>query len=126
VTREREAKLSVGPSFRLPDLSDLYDGIEALPPATQTLNTLYLDTDDLRLARWGCSLRFREGEGWTVKLPPIREGELLVRGEHTFQGGTRSKPPEEAVELLRAYLRTAEIATVAKLRTVRTTVALRA
>jgi CHAD domain-containing protein len=125
VTWEREAKLSVGPSFRLPDLSDLHDGIEALPPTTKTLNTLYLDTEDLRLARWGCSLRFREGEGWTVKLPPIREGDLLVRGEHTFPG-TRSKAPEEAVELLRAYLRSAELAPVARLRTVRTTVALRA
>ena len=125
MTRERETKLSVGPSFRLPDLRDLYQGIETLPPATQTLNTLYLDTEDLRLARWGCSLRFREGEGWTVKLPAIREGDLMVRGEHTF-AGTRSKPPREAVELLLAYLRTAEIAPVAKLRTVRTTVVLRA
>ena len=124
MTREREAKLSVGPSFRLPDLTNPCDGIEALPPVTQTLNTVYFDTEDLRLARWGCSLRFREGEGWTVKLPPAREGDLLVRGEYTF-AGTRSKPPDEAVDILRAYLRTTGVAPVARLRSVRTTVAFR-
>ena len=36
------------------------------------LTAAYLDTDDLRLARWRVSLRRREGgtdEGWHLKLP---------------------------------------------------------
>jgi CHAD domain-containing protein len=121
--REREAKLLVGPSFRLPELGEALEGVQAEPASTKTMNTIYLDTPDLRLARWGCSLRYREGEGWTVKLTPAREGELLVRGEHTFPG-TRHKPAPEALDLLRAYIRSATLAPVVRLRTVRTSVGL--
>src|SRR5579864_3009872 len=87
------------------------------------METVYYDTPDLRLARWGVSLRHRAGEGWTLKLPPkAPDGKesagLLQRDELTFAGGAK-KPPEEAVALVRAYVRKAELVPVARLSTLR-------
>src|SRR6267378_4262098 len=66
---EREIKLVAAPDFRLPALDGLVDGLSASEVETLKLSTVYYDTPDLRLTRWGCGLRLREGEGWTVKLP---------------------------------------------------------
>ena len=87
------------------------------------METVYYDTPDLRLARWGVSLRHRAGEGWTLKLasPPAtpgKPGAVLERAELTFQGGSK-KPPEAALEVVRAYVRRAELGPVARLSTVR-------
>src|SRR5579864_9352675 len=87
------------------------------------METVYYDTPDLRLARWGVSLRHRAGEGWTLKLPPKapvgnEPTDLLQRDELTFDGGAK-KPPEEAVALVRAYVRKAELVPVARLSTLR-------
>jgi CHAD domain-containing protein len=99
------------------------DGLLATAREPQRLVTNYLDTTDLRIARWGCSLRRRQGERkdvtWTVKLPSSEEGSLLVRSEHDFHGGDPRRPPAEAVDLLTAYVRGAPLAPVARLRTVR-------
>ena len=118
---EREIKLAAAPSFRLPDLARALEGfrVEVAQPKTQ--QTTYFDTPDLRLARWGCSLRFRDTEGWTVKLPAESNGDALVREEVVFDGGHR-EPPEGAVDLLRAYVRTAEVGPVTRLRTLRRSV----
>jgi CHAD domain-containing protein len=114
---EHEVKLSVPAAFQMPDLG--IDGVvEAQPAEVQRYRTLYVDTDDLRLARWGCSLRHREGEGWTLKLPPTRVGLLLVRGEQTFEGDARHLPPE-AVDLVTAYVRGEPLGPVVRLRTLR-------
>lgn len=45
-------------------------------------------------------------------------GALLVRDEHHFDGGPAS-PPVNALDLLLAFIRTATVAPVARLRTVR-------
>src|SRR5690348_16041871 len=87
------------------------------------METVYYDTPDLRLARWGVSLRHRAGEGWTLKLapPPSVPGKptaVLERDELTFQGAAK-KPPAEAVEVVRAYVRGAELVPVARLSTLR-------
>src|SRR5256884_691236 len=87
------------------------------------METVYYDTADLRLARWGVSLRRRAGEGWTLKLAqppstPGKPGAVLERDELTFQGGA-AKPPEAALEVVRAYVRKAELVPVARLSTVR-------
>ena len=66
---EREIKMIVGPLFRVPDLSEVVPGAIARDEGTQRMMASYYDTPDLRLARWGCSLRYRTGEGWCVKLP---------------------------------------------------------
>ncbi len=124
--REREVKLAAPPTFRmadLADLADLADGLVAVPGEPLRFQTVYFDTADLRLVRWGCSLRHRSGEGWTAKLPAELDGPVLVRGEHLF-GGEPDRPPEEALDLLRAYVRGAPLAPVARLRTVRRPVAL--
>jgi len=126
---EREVKLGAGPAFHLPDLNGVVDGATVTPPEVVRLETVYHDTPDLRLARWGVSLRHRAGEGWTLKLPPspprgegAGEGRgqaaLLERAEITFQGGTK-KPPAAALALVRAYVRTSELVPVARLSTMR-------
>jgi CHAD domain-containing protein len=120
--REREVKLGAGPAFHLPDLSGVVDGVAASPLEAVRMETVYYDTPDLRLARWGVSLRYRAGEGWTLKLPAANAAgapsDLLERDEHTFQGGSK-KPPEAAVAIVRAYVRKAELVPVARLSTVR-------
>jgi CHAD domain-containing protein len=121
---EREVKLGAGPAFRLPDLGGVLDGVTVTAPEAVRLETVYYDTPDLRLARWGVSLRHRAGEGWTLKLPPRPQaagqppGELLERDELTFQGGAK-RPPDAAVSIVRAYVRKAELVPVARLSTVR-------
>src|SRR3982075_1826169 len=119
---EREVKLGAGPAFHLPDLTGVVDGVTVSPPEAVRMETVYYDTPDLRLARWGVSLRYRAGEGWTLKLPAANAagapGNLLERDEHTFQGGSK-KPPEAAVAIVRAYVRKAELVPVARLSTLR-------
>jgi CHAD domain-containing protein len=121
--KEREVKLAAGPAFRLPDLSGVAEGVTAADPEVLRLETVYYDTPDLRLARWGVSLRRRAGEGWTLKLadPPSRAprpGALLERDELTYQGGPR-RPPAAALGVVRAFVRGSELAPVARLSTVR-------
>src|SRR4030088_3404629 len=77
--KEREVKLAAAPSFRLPDLAGLAEGITVGPQQDPRMETTYYDTADLRLARWGLSLRYRSGEGWTLKLGAVAEGSLLTR-----------------------------------------------
>jgi CHAD domain-containing protein len=122
--QEREAKLAAPPGFDLPDLAGPDDGVQAEPQPERRLTTTYYDTPDLRLARWGASLRYRPGEGWTVKLPEGRTGVLLVRAEHVFSGDGR-KPPPEALALVRPFVRTSRVAPSARMRTVRRPVELR-
>jgi CHAD domain-containing protein len=115
---EREVKLAVTPGFQLPDLDDLAAAVETSPPDEQRLETSYYDTPDLRLARWGCSLRLRHGEGWTLKLPTTTEGPALARRELEFPG-EGSRPPDAALALIIGYVRRATLVPVASLSTVR-------
>ena len=88
--KEREVKLGAGPAFHLPDLNGVVDGVTVTAPEAMRLETVYYDTPDLRLARWGVSLRHRAGEGWTLKLSPSPH-----RGEGWGEGRGR-----EATSLL--------------------------
>jgi CHAD domain-containing protein len=120
---EREVKLGAGPAFHLPDLAGVIEGVGVAPSETVRMETVYYDTPDLRLARWGVSLRHRPGEGWTLKLAPHapepgKPAAMLERDELTFEGPAR-KPPEGALEVVRAYVRTAELVPVARLSTLR-------
>src|SRR5260370_12444143 len=105
---EREVKLGAGPAFHLPDLNGVLDGVTVTPPEAARLETVYYDTPDLRLARWSVSLRYRAGEGWTLKLSPAVQQGLLERDENTFQGGPK-KPPPPAVAPGGALRRQAEL-----------------
>lgn len=120
---EREFKFAVGADWAMPEIDDV-----AAADPTETVEQLatYYDTPDLRLTRAGASLRFRDGDGWTVKLPDADGGSgPLVRGEHVF-GGVAGAPPAAALELVAARVRTARLAPVARLRTTRRLTVLRA
>jgi CHAD domain-containing protein len=124
--REYEVKLSAWPGFLLPDLEGLDEGLICEPLEPRELDAVYYDTPDLRLARWGVTMRYRSGDGasWTVKLPEGEDGPALVRREMTFPGPAGA-PPTAACDLLRAYVRSARLAPVAHLRTRRRGFALR-
>jgi CHAD domain-containing protein len=115
---EREVKLAASPAFRFPGFDDLGDDLVAVDRAPERLLAVYLDTDDLRLTRWGVSLRHRTGEGWTLKLPSNGDGDVLVRTELHF-GGDRRRPPERPLDLVLAYTRGAPVTPQARLRTLR-------
>jgi len=121
---ERETKLTAPTGFEMPALARPDDGFLADKRPARRYTTVYWDTPDLRLARWGASLRHRDDEGWTVKLPGTADGVLLVRDEHTFEGGAR-RVPDEAVALVLAYVRTAKLEQVARSKAVREPTVLR-
>ena len=110
-------KLSAPAGFRWPAFGG-QTALTAVPLERRQYQTSYVDTPDLRLARWGCSLRHRSGEGWTLKLPSGSDGPMLVRGEYTFEGEA-GRPPDAALWIVAAYLRGAETKPVARLKTVR-------
>lgn len=113
---EREVKLTPVPGFRLPSLTGVAEGVVARPDEILELRADYYDTPDLRLARAGASLRYRTPDGWTVKLPNTGDGAMLVRGEHDF-AGEPGTIPDAAVDLVRAYVRTASVRSIAHLKT---------
>jgi CHAD domain-containing protein len=121
---EREVKLAVTPGFRLPDLDDVAAAVETTPVDERRLETVYYDTPDLRLARWDCNLRLRQGEGWTLKLPTTIQGPALTRRELEFPGSA-GRPPEAAVALVIAYVRRSTLVPVASLSTLRRRVQLK-
>jgi CHAD domain-containing protein len=118
---EREVKLAAPDGFRFPRLENCVDGLTIAPLPRRSLTATYYDTADLRLARWGLTVRFRTGDntGWTVKLPEGDGGPALVRRELSF-GGAPGQVPAEVLDLLRAYLRRDQLGEVARLRTTRT------
>ena len=122
---EREVKLEAPPGFRLPRLENAVDGLTVVPLPRRSLTATYYDTPDLRLARWGLTVRYRTGDGtgWTVKLPEGDSGPALVRRELHFDGGP-AELPDELLDLLRAYVRRDAMSQVARLRTTRTGVQL--
>ena len=115
---EREIKLAAAPTFAMPDLASLGEDLVVSTAPPERATTTYQDTTDLRLARAGVSLRFRTGEGWTVKLPGTAKGSMLSRPEIAFPGD-ESVLPSDARELVLGYTRTAVLTTAARLRTVR-------
>jgi len=119
--RERELKFTPGPSFRMPAFDD--GELVADPSDDIKLQAAYFDSPDLRLARAGASLRFRNDEGWTVKLPVSADGALVRTEIHL--GGEPGEPPDAAVDLVQALLRDAPLELAARLNTARHRVVLR-
>ncbi len=116
---EREAKLQAGVGFRVPDLSDVVPGGSTRSLPDQQLYAIYVDTEDLRMARAGVTLRHRRERGetggeWTLKLPVASEGASLVRREIGHPGKWGPVPPE-LLSLTRAFRRTAPLVPVARL-----------
>jgi len=115
---EREVKMGAWAGFELPPLDGIADGVTSVPRIPRNLLAVYYDTPDLRLARWGVTVRHRSGDGsgWTVKLPEGEEGPALVRRELTFEGPPEVMP-EGAASLVRAYARNVPLGPVARIRT---------
>jgi len=120
---ERELKFTPAPTFRLPDFTEIDAGVSVAEPDTIRLQASYFDTDDLRLARAGASLRYRSDDGWTVKLR-LSSDVVLVRSELHVAGG-EGDPPLAAVDLVHALARRAPLVLVGHLHTVRRRAALR-
>lgn len=59
---EREAKLMAPDGVDLPDMAGLVEGSTAVVLPDLRLDATYYDTNDLRLARSGITLRRRVGE----------------------------------------------------------------
>ena len=118
MNEERELKALIGSEFELPAMADLFGCVEPDEAVVRTLSARYFDTDDLRLARWGCTLRYRNDEGWMLKLPsggPSDRG-LLVRSEVHVSGPSWA-PPSDALDIVSALTRGAKVVEVARLDT---------
>lgn len=112
------------------------DAIRALLPeqihlgaaSSFSLTATYYDTDDLRLARRGITLRRRSGgsdDGWHLKLPNrSSEGSQLDRDEIAVPLTDNSEPPVELASLVSAFTRSKPLQRIGVLRTHRTVHAL--
>ncbi len=106
-TLERELKLAVPPTFRLPAIA----GTRLRP---KTLTSTYFDTADYRLAKVGITLRRRvQGKHgvWQLKLPASS-----ARREIEHPGGPNA-PPDTLMRLLVAIVRGRDLVPIARLRT---------
>jgi len=113
--RERELRRVLPAEADLPGLDDAIPGVELGPPEQQRVEDRYLDTVDLRLARWGVTLRWRKGTGWTLKLPhPKLDSGGLDRDELVL-AGKASAPPARALALVSGFARSEPLLPVALL-----------
>lgn len=124
---EIEDKYDVDELFTLPDLTGVGPIASVGEPQEESLEALYFDTPDLRLATGQATLRRRLGghdAGWHLKLA-IAPG---VRTEihHPADESAGTTPPTELCRLVRALTRTERLEPVARLRTARTIRDLRA
>ncbi len=115
---ENEVKLRVPARFDLRALSQGGNGFSVTPVEAKRLSSVYYDSDDLRLLHAGCSLRYRRGDGWTLKLPDDSRNAGLLRNEYTFPDDG-AKVPATALDLATAYLRGKPVHPITRLRTVR-------
>ncbi len=106
-TLEREVKLKAERGFVLPRLP-------GTPIGSRVLTSIYYDSEALRLAEHGITLRYRiEGRHglWQLKIP--KEHSRL----ELEWSGPRTGPPPHIMKLLLAYSRGQPLKTVARLRT---------
>jgi CHAD domain-containing protein len=120
---EIEQKYDADSDFTVPDLTGL-PGVHAVSaPQTEVLVANYFDTDDLRLAACGLTLRRRRGggdAGWHLKIPagPSTKNELRV------PLGRANAVPTRLANLVAARTRGEPLRPVATLETNRTVVRL--
>lgn len=122
--REVEKKLRVHALFRMPELAGEVWGVSAVEPHEPLhLTAVYHDTEDLRLIRWGVTLRRREGgpdEGWHLKLPVEGFGHGVRDELHVpLSAGAPGEVPREISDIVTALVREAPLVPVATLRTER-------
>jgi CHAD domain-containing protein len=117
---ELEHKYDAEADLALPDLRQVGGCARVGPPETHTLRASYYDTEDLRLAARGITLRRREGggdEGWHLKLPI---GAHTKREERVPLDAGGGEVPAELSALVAAHVRGRPLVRVAELETHRT------
>lgn len=122
ITRETERKYEAETTEEstlppLPQLTELPGVAREEDDGVQELDADYYDTEDLRLAAAGITLRHRTGgtdDGWHLKLPVAPD----VREELRLPPGTGL--PAELAHLVRARTRDAALLPVVRLRSHRT------
>ncbi|WP_017626901.1 CYTH and CHAD domain-containing protein [Nocardiopsis chromatogenes] len=115
---EIETTFEVGAGFSLPRPADLAPG--GVDEQRYRLTATYFDTEDLRLAARGITLRRRLGgpdAGWHLKIPWGRDGK---REFHAPQGSHAARIPARLVRLAASAARGAPPAPVARITTERT------
>ncbi len=119
---EIERKLRVHALFRLPTLAGSSWGVAAVESEPVVhMEATYHDTPDLRLFRWGYTLRRRVGgadEGWHLKVPA--GGDARDELQVPLALGAVGDVPAELRDIVRALVRRAELVPVVTLRTERT------
>ncbi|MFZ4584709.1 MAG: CHAD domain-containing protein [Acidimicrobiia bacterium] len=118
VHEERELKFAVDDDFLLPSFESLPHHPVTVPSPPEVLHATYYDTPDLRLARWGVTIRFRSDDGWTLKLPHGKRTNTLTRDE-VYVAGTPDRVPAQARDIVRALTRNEALVAVATLTTTR-------
>ncbi|GAB2819954.1 CYTH and CHAD domain-containing protein [Actinoallomurus bryophytorum] len=117
---ELERKYDAEADLALPDMRQVAGCAEVGPPRTHTLRASYFDTEDLRLAARGITLRRRQGgtdEGWHLKLPIAKNTRQEIRAP--LDAGVRDVPAE-LTDLVAAHVRGRPLVRVAELETRRT------
>lgn len=117
---EVERKFSVDDAFVLPDLTLSGARSIARQPAV-TLTATYYDTEDLRLARFGVTLRRRTGgsdAGWHLKLPSGTDSRDEV--QLPLASGRSGHVPDDLASLVLGMTRGGPLAARATQRTRRT------
>lgn len=117
---ELERKYDAEAGIALPDLRRVGGCAEIGPRQTHTLTASYFDTEDLRLASRGITLRRREGggdEGWHLKLPAGENTKQEIRAP--LDAGAHEVPADLAT-LVAAHTRGRPLVRVAELVTQRT------
>jgi CHAD domain-containing protein len=120
---EREVKFDAAMGFEVPALGAVTD------ESTVKLLATYWDTRDLRLLRWGHTLRYRHAsdgseDGWTLKLRtpsgagPPGAADMLER-EEIQADGAADLPPDELRILVVGILRREALVPVATIDTSR-------
>lgn len=119
---EIERKLRVHALFRLPTLAGASWGVVAVDSdPVLHMEATYYDTDDLRLFRWGYTLRRRVGgtdAGWHLKIPAA--GNARDEIQVPLDRGGVGEVPTELRDLVPALVRGAALVPVVTLRTERT------
>lgn len=115
---EREVKLDVGDGFTVPELDGAVPDACLSPVVELSIRDVYYDTADFRLARWGSTLRYRTGVGWTVKIPAPDSGRVLSRHEIVYDAAPDGPPPR-ALALVRSLTRGEPVVEVARFNTSR-------
>ena len=118
--REIERKFRVPAGFTMPDFTGIAGvaDVESHPAFTMTND--YYDTADLRLFRWGITLRRRQGgpdAGWHLKLPVVGHGEGVRDEIRVPLGATDAGVPDELARIVAPFVRRGRLERVAGLRT---------